>query len=175
MYRLKEELGAERVNAALRAFLDRYKFKSAPYPTSKELVDLFRAQARPDQQDLITDLFEKITLYDLKVVSARSVRRPDGRFQVAITYDAHKYYADGQGRETEAPMTDIVDFGVFRRDPQKDQFTVSDVVTLKRLPVKSGVHTVNLAVDGPGAFAGVDPYNKLIDRKPDAHIGTVRR
>ena len=175
MYRLKEELGAERVNAALRTFLERNKFKGAPYPTAKELVDLFRAQARPDQQEMITDLFEKITLYDLRVISARSTRRADGRSDVAITYEAHKVYADGQGRETEAPMTDVVDFGVFRRDPQKDKFSAADVVSVRRIPVQSGVHTVNLTVEGTGAFAGIDPYNKLIDRKPDAHISAVRR
>ena len=143
--------------------------------TAKELVDLFRAQARPDQQDLITDLFERITLYDLRVVSSKSARRPDGRWDVAITYEAHKVYADGQGRETEAPMSDVVDFGVFRTDPQKDQFSAADVLSLQRLPVRSGVHTVTLTVDGPAAFAGVDPYNKLIDRKPDAHVSSVRR
>ena len=174
MYRLKEELGAAKVNAALRTFLERHKFKGAPYPTSRELVDLFRAQARPDQQDLITDLFEKITLYDLRVISARSARRPDGRTDVAITYEAHKVYADGQGREKEAPMSDVVDFGLFRRDPQKDQFSATDVMSLQRMPVRSGVHTVTLTIDGSAAFAGMDPYNKLIDRKPDAHVGAVR-
>lgn len=175
MYRLKEELGAGKVNAALRTFLERHKFKGAPYPTSRELVDLFRAQARPDQQDLITDLFQKITLYDLRVISARSARRPDGRTDVAITYEAHKVYADGQGREKEAPMTDVVDFGVFRSDPQKEQFSAKDVMTVQRMAVKSGVHTVTLTVDGAAAFAGIDPYNKLIDRKPDAHIRALQR
>ena len=48
-------------------------------------------------------------------------------------------------------------------------------MTLQRQPVRSGVHTVTLTVDGSAAFAGIDPYNKLIDRKPDAHIAAVRR
>ena len=48
-------------------------------------------------------------------------------------------------------------------------------MTVQRMAVKSGVHTVTLTVDGAAAFAGIDPYNKLIDRKPDAHIRALQR
>ncbi len=173
MYRLKEELGEDRVNAALREMLHRYAFKSAPYPTSKELVDLFRAQARPDQQQLITDLFEKITLYDLKAKVARARRRPDGRWDVTLTYEAHKTYADGQGRETPAPVNDSAEIGLFTRSPARDGFKATDVVRVERLPILEGVHTVTLVADHVPTVAGIDPYTKLIDRNSDDNIVPV--
>lgn len=173
MYRLKEEIGEDKVNRALRTLISRYAFKSAPYPTSKELVDLFRAEARPDQQQLITDLFEKITLYDLKAKSAKAVRRPDGRYDVALTFDAHKLYADGHGKETEAPMGDTVDIGFFNREPGKDGFTAADVVAVKRMAVHSGLQTVTVTLDKAPKLAGVDSFNKLIDRNGDDNTVAV--
>ncbi len=173
MYRLKEELGEDRVNAALRELLRRYAFHAAPYPTSRELVDLFRAQARPDQQQLITDLFEKITLYDLKARSATAKRRPDGRYDVTLTYEAHKTYADGQGRETKAPLSDTVEFGLFTQSPVRESFTARDVVRIERAPITDGVHTVTVIADRLPTVAGIDPYSKLIDRNTDDNVVPV--
>ena len=43
--------------------------KSAPPPDTRslELIDFIRAEAAPDQQSLITDLFDKITYYTVVV------------------------------------------------------------------------------------------------------------
>ncbi|HEX5644149.1 MAG TPA: M1 family aminopeptidase, partial [Erythrobacter sp.] len=68
MYLLQERLGEAAVNRALSRFITRFRFKGAPYLRSVDLIDEFRKEAKtPEQQQLITDLFEKITLYDLKV------------------------------------------------------------------------------------------------------------
>jgi hypothetical protein len=47
MYYLKEMIGEEKVNIALRAFLDKFKYKGAPYPTSLDAIDEFDKQT-PD-------------------------------------------------------------------------------------------------------------------------------
>jgi len=173
MYRLKEELGEDRVNAALREMLHRYAFHGAPYPTSRELVELFRAQARPDQQQLITDLFEKITLYDLKAKGATARRRPDGRFDITLTYEAHKTYADGQGRETAAPVNDMAEIGLFTQSPVRDGFKAGDVIRVDRAQIRDGVHTLTMIADRLPTVAGIDPYTKLIDRNTDDNIVPV--
>src|SRR5678815_3206805 len=60
-------------------FLDKFRFKPAPYPRSVDLIAEFRKVAStPEQQQLITDLFEKITLYDLKVTDAKTRKDGDG-------------------------------------------------------------------------------------------------
>ncbi|MFM8375381.1 MAG: M1 family metallopeptidase, partial [Phenylobacterium sp.] len=65
MYLLRDQIGEAKVNAALRSLLARYAFKGAPYPTSRDLVDALRREVEDDAraQALVTDLFEKITLY----------------------------------------------------------------------------------------------------------------
>jgi ABC-2 type transport system permease protein len=174
MYRLQDEIGEDAVNRALRSLLARYAFKGPPYPTSLDLVAALRAQAPPDKQGLITDLFEKIALYDLKAVRASSRRRSDGRYDVTLTISAKKLYADGHGQETAAPMDEAVDVGLFLAEPGKPGFAASKVLWLKKLPIRSGVQTLHLFADKPPRFAGVDPYNELIDRNADDNVAKVQ-
>ena len=167
MYRLQDEIGEDAVNRALRSLITRYAFKGPPYPTALDLVAAIRAVTPADKQDLITDLFEKITLYDLKTARARARRRSDGRYDVTLTVSARKLYADGAGKETEAPMNEILDVGLFTSEPGRAGFDKSKVIAMLRLPVRSGVQTLHLVSDRAPKFAGVDPYNKLIDRNAD--------
>ena len=77
MYLLQERLGEAAVNRALARFDAKFRFKGAPYLRSIDLIAEFRKEAKtPEQQQLITDLFEQITLYDLKVDRRRD---PQGR------------------------------------------------------------------------------------------------
>ncbi|HEY2177695.1 MAG TPA: ABC transporter permease subunit [Caulobacteraceae bacterium] len=173
MYRLADEIGEDAVNRALRSLLAKYAFKGSPYPTALDLVAALRAQAPPDKQQLITDLFEKITLYDLKADKAVARRRPDGRYDVAFTVSAEKLYAKGTGQERPAPMNETVDIGLFTEKPGERGFGADKVILLAKQPIVSGVHTLNFVTATKPKFAGIDPYNELIDRNSDDNIAAV--
>ncbi len=173
MYRLQDELGEEPVNRALRHLIHDYAFKGAPYPASKDFVADLRAEVGPQYQQLITDLFEKITLYDLRAVHAASKKRPDGRYDVTLQVSAKKLYANGQGKETEAQLNEPFDIGLFAREPGKPDFGPKDVILFKHLEVKSGRSSFTFTVDRAPKFAGVDPYNKAIDRNSDDNTVAV--
>ncbi len=174
MYRLADEIGEGAVNRALRAMLARYAFKGAPYPTALDLVATLRAQAPADKQDLITDLFEKITLYDLKATAASARLRPDGRYDVTLTVKAAKSHADGLGRERAAPMNETVDIGLFDAKPDAKGFGAKDVIALQKWPIRSGVQTVAFVTARRPAFAAIDPYVELIQRNTDANLIAVK-
>ena len=173
MYRLKDELGEARVDAALRRYLDANKFKSAPYPRSVDLIAEFRKGASPAEQALITDLFDRITLYDLKAKAAVVRRLADGRYETALTIEAHKLYADGKGRETEAAMQEETELGLFTAMPGRGSFAAKNVVMLKRVAIHSGVQTIRLVSATAPSFAGVDPYNVRIDRNAEDNVIAV--
>ena len=117
---------------------------------------------------MITDLFEKITLYDFKTKSAVVKKRADGRWDVTLSVEAKKFYANGQGKETEAPLTDeVVDVGVFTAEPGKKDFSAKDVLYMERHPIRTGLQTYTVTVAKKPLFAGVDPYNKRIDRNSE--------
>ncbi|MDQ2859272.1 MAG: ABC transporter permease subunit [Pseudomonadota bacterium] len=174
MDRLADEIGEAQVNRALRSLLARFAFKGAPYPTALDLVAALRAQAPPDKQALITDLFEKITLYDVKATAATARRRADGRYDVRLTVQATKFHADGKGKETPAPMNETVDVGLFAAKPDTAGFGPRQVIAFGKRPIRSGAQTLTFVTRAPPRFAGVDPYDELIDRHADDHIVAVK-
>lgn len=173
MYLLKDRLGADKVNAALRQVLAAHAFKGAPWPTSLDLVNALRAQASPQDQQLITDLFEKITLWDLRATAASVKKRADGKYDVTFTVEAHKYYADGKGKETETPVDESFDIGLFTAQPGEGKFDTRNVIQLTRQNLHSGKQVIRLTVDKAPTYVGVDPYNKWIDRDSDDNVTKV--
>ncbi|MGB6310143.1 MAG: M1 family aminopeptidase, partial [Steroidobacteraceae bacterium] len=180
MYTLADFIGEDKVNLALHDFLMKYRYANAgnqvdavqntsgasaedqPYPDTRQLVEALRAQTPPELQYLIDDGFNRIVLYDNKAISATSRRRPDGKYAVTLTVQARKVQADGNGVETELPLADYIDIGVFKGS--KDEETA---LYMHREKLTQGRHTFNLVVDERPTRAGIDPYNKLIDRIAD--------
>src|SRR3712207_2038062 len=128
-------MGEDAINRALRNLLHRYKFKDAPYPRSLDLIELLRAEARTDEeQNLITDLFERVVLYDLKVTGPTAVRRADGRWDVTVPVEARKYRVDGRGVETETTLAERIEVGLFTAEPGRDAFDAKHVIAMERRP-----------------------------------------
>ena len=174
MYLLSKRIGEDGVNRALRNMLARYKFKGAPYPRTVDLIAAFRAEAKTEEdQALITDLFEKITLYDLKVVQPGAVQRPDGRWDVTVPIDAKKFYSDEKGTETESPFAERIEVGLFTAEPGRLAFDESNVILMERQPIRSGSQALKFVTDRKPTHAGVDPYNFYIDRDSADNVAEV--
>ncbi|MBT9459764.1 MAG: aminopeptidase [Burkholderiaceae bacterium] len=173
MYWLKEVVGEATVNRALQQMLARYAFKSAPYPASTDFLRILRAEAGPQHEQLITDLFEKITLYDLKATDAKAKQRADGKYDVTFNVEAKKLYADGRGKETEAPLAEGFEIGVFTAEPGKKGFGKASVLMLERRALKSGKQQFSVVLDQEPKWVGVDPYNMRIDRNSDDNLSRV--
>ena len=116
------------------------------------------------------DLFQRITVYDLKAKEASVRELADGRFETTIKLAATKYYADGQGEETEAPLNDSIEIGLFTERPGEGVFEAENVLFMERRPVRSGEQEVTIVTDKRPAWVGIDPYNKYVDRNSDDNI-----
>jgi ABC-type transport system involved in multi-copper enzyme maturation permease subunit len=173
MYLLQERLGEDAVDRALARFDAKFRFKGAPYLRSVDLIDEFREEAKtPEQQQLITDLFEKITLYDLKVKDA--VTRKDGNgWTTTLTLAADKFYADGKGNETRAALNEPIEIGLFTARPGLGAFSQKNVLAFGLKPIHSGTQTIAIHTAQKPTFAGVDPYNFYVDRNSDDNVKEV--
>jgi ABC-2 type transport system permease protein len=164
MYLLQERLGEDAVNRVLRKLVERYRFRGAPYPRSTDLVEALRAAAKTDEeQKLITDLFERITLYDLKLAGPTAVRRSDGRWEVTVPVEAKKHYGDGKGGATETPLNERIEIGLFTAHPRNSDFETSQTITIERHAIRSGRQEVKLLTDRKPAFAAIDPSNMYMN------------
>jgi hypothetical protein len=174
MYLLSKRIGEDGVNRALRNMLARYKFKGAPYPRTLDLIAAFRAEAKTEEdQALITDLFERITLYDLEVASPTATRRPDGKWDVTLPIEAKKFYVTSEGVETEASLNERIEIGLFTAEPGLVAFNNSHVLRMDRHPIRSGKQVLKFVSDKQPLYAGVDPYNFYIDRDSTDNVAAV--
>jgi hypothetical protein len=84
--------------------------------------------------------------------------------------EARKLYADGEGRETAAPLAEDFEVGLFTAEPGRGAFSSRDVLLFERRPIRTGRQTITLIAPREPRFAGVDPYNKRIDRNSDDNV-----
>lgn len=165
MYLLQDMLGEDVVDGVLHQLLVEHAFRGPPYPTVSTLVDGLRAVTPPDKAYLIDDLFESIVLYENRADAAQARRLPDGRYEVTIHATAGKMRAGELGEETEVPLKDYIEFGVDDQD--------GNPLARERRLVDKRDQAVTLVVTGRPARAGIDPDNKLIDRKPTDNMVAV--
>ncbi|HET9339870.1 MAG TPA: M1 family aminopeptidase [Casimicrobiaceae bacterium] len=158
MYALQDYLGEEALNRAIRAFRDEWAFRGPPYPTTLDLLKHVRAATPAHLQKTVDDLFESITLYENRAASATAKALPDGRYEVSVEVLAKKLRADGLGRETEVPLDDWIDVGVLDAD--------GNALAVEKLHIDAPSTRLGFVVDRKPAQAGIDPFNKLIDRRP---------
>ena len=161
MYALRDQIGEENVNRALREFIARHAFRGAPYPRTDELVALFRSVTPPEKQQVITDLFETITLYDNRTTQAAVQPLPGGKYRVTFTVNAKKLRSTGGGAEQAVPLDDWIEVGVL--GGKKDD----KVLFSEKRHVTAPVMTIDVVVNQKPSRAGIDPFHKLIDRNPD--------
>lgn len=176
MYVLQDRIGEDAVNRALRRFADRYRLKGAPYPQSLDLIAYLRAEAHtPADQALITDLFERITLYDLKVEQPTAMRRSDGNWLVTVPVEARKFYADSRGHQAQAPLNEIIDVGLFAAHPAEPAFSKREVIGMARQSVHGGRQVFRFVTRSRPDYAGIDPYNMMFDRNAADNLARVTR
>ena len=171
LYYLKEMIGEDKVNAALRKMIERYAYAQPPYPTSWDLIDAFREQIPAQYQYLVKDLFEDITLFSNRTLEATAHKRNDGKYDVTIAVESHKFKADPKGNETEVPVDDWVDIGAFAK-PEKDR-KYGKTLHRELVHVTQAHSTYTFVTDELPDKAGIDPFLLLIDRVPDDNVKKV--
>lgn len=163
MMAIKDRLGEARLNANLKAFNQRYQYRNDPFPTTLDLVSYLKHDTSAEEKGFIDDLFNNITLYDLRVKDAKVTELAEGKYQLNITIHADKLVADEKGSETSMPLAELIDIGVFSTDPDKISGE-NGVIYLQKHQIVSGENSIELLLDTKPQYVGVDPYVHLIDR-----------
>jgi ABC-2 type transport system permease protein len=164
LYALRDALGEDVLNRCLARLLREQKYKSDPYPVADDFIEILRSQAGPDHQTLISDLFNKITFWQLSILKSEIKQAPNGNWRVHMDVRASKAYATGNGVETEAPLEQLIDVGLFASNPDQTDLSSEDVLFLEKRLIKSGTQSIEIEVSRKPSFAGIDPYTKLISR-----------
>jgi len=158
LYALQDYIGEDKVNNALRNFLEEFKYADPPYPSSLDFIKHLEKEV-PDSLDyLIEDWFKQITLYDLRLEDAQYSELENGKYKVNLQLVNRKMYADTLGNETETPLNDWVDIGIF------SDSDAEEIILIKRVKLSSGEQELSFEIDEKPAKAAIDPKRLLIER-----------
>ncbi|MGZ3776694.1 MAG: hypothetical protein ACXVI9_03645 [Mucilaginibacter sp.] len=177
VYGLRDLIGEDSLNTALREFKNAYAFKSAPpYAGTNDLYRYLQKHVPDSLQYYLTDTWQKITLYDSKIVSAKFAPTANkDEYKVTFKANIDKVWVDGKGNDIPAAkMNDYIDIGVFGTDVNdKTGRTQVNFLYLKKYKLTRGEHEFSIVVKGRPRSVGVDPLGKLIDRNPNDNLKDV--
>ncbi len=171
MYALSEYIGEDRVNAALRRLREAHPSAEPPLPTTLDLYRELQAVTPDSLQYLLHDLFAANTLWELETVRAVAEETGAGAWQVTLNVRAGKLVVDTADVETDVPMGDWVQIGVFARAEEGEELGGPLYVQMHR--VRGGDQTITVTVPRKPARAGIDPYHLLIDLELDDNVRDV--
>lgn len=176
LYALQDLIGEDQLNHAFKRFLDTAAFRQKPpFPTSNEWYGYIKAATPDSVKYFIEDAFEKITLYENRITKAAYKKLDGEKYQVTMSVQTKKIYYDGLGGEKGTGSgKDLIDIGIFAEDSKNDKGMKKKMpLYLQKHWLTPGDHVLEFVVDGKPDKAGIDPYNKLIDRIPDDNLKTV--
>jgi ABC-2 type transport system permease protein len=104
------------------------------------------------------------------MVSATYAPTDEHKYRVTLNVSTRKRKADGSGNESPMPINDLIDIGVF--SGTKEHLKPLHLAK-ERITQEAG--TYEFVVEELPTFAGIDPYNKLIDRNPNDNLIGVEK
>jgi ABC-2 type transport system permease protein len=169
MMALRERIGEQNMNRALRELITKYRFSDSIQPTTLDLVAALKSVASTKDLPFIDDQFKQISIYDLKIIDTEIIRQTPNEYSLTLTVSARQFEADGKGQETEQPFDEFVDIMLFSEDPN-DFSSQNKILYRKKHHLISGENSITIKSKSPSFYVGIDPFVRFIDRDSGDNI-----
>jgi len=176
LYALQDLVGEENLNSGFKAYTEAARYRpEAPFTTTKEWYSYITKITPDSLKYYIEDSFEKITLYSNKVTNSTYKKLDDGSYETTIEVESTKNYYDGLGKNIgEGTVPNLLEIAVFDEDIiNENGMKIKSPLILEKTWVKPGKSTFIFKTKKLPIKAGIDPYNKMIDRIPDDNLNVV--
>ena len=140
-------------------------------PTTLDLYRELKAVTPESSQWLLHDLFEKNTFWALEGRDAWAEQTASGEWQLTMTVRARKFLIDTQGVETEVPMDDWIEIGVYTAEEGNDTRLPQFV---QKHRIRTGEHTLTMTVPKKPLRAGIDARYLMMDWNMEDNVTEVR-
>jgi ABC-type transport system involved in multi-copper enzyme maturation permease subunit len=156
MHALSEYVGEAQVNRALRTLVEK---KASSLATTLDMYRELQAVTPDSIEPLLHDLFEVNAFWTFDTKRATAVRTETGAWQVTFDVEARKVVVDSAGKETEVPMNEWVELGVFAAAEPGE--ALGKPLYVEKHRIRSGRQTITVTASEKPARGGIDPYNLL--------------
>ncbi len=174
---LKQYMGEAEMQGAIKAFLEEYGSQGPPYPTTHQLVDYLKGAASDDYQQLITDYWERITLWDLSMDDVK-ITGTEGDYTVTLTAKVDKKIASEEtGKETSVTEIDgealdeWIEIGFYNGDPEDS--LGGDWVKLDRVKITDLETPLTFNMPDKPTHVFIDPKRLLIERNVEDNVEQI--
>jgi ABC-2 type transport system permease protein len=175
-YALQDMIGEKKLNAFLQEYAKNTAFRTeAPFTTTDDWYNYIHQNTPDSLKYFVEDCIKKITLYENKVTKVEATKLKGDQYKVRLTVQSKKLYYNKKGEETAQGKTpNYIEIGIFT-DESTNKLGMKKKVPLylQKHKLNPGEHTIELVVKGKPVKAGIDPYNKLIDRISDDNVTKV--
>ncbi|MEM6346395.1 MAG: M1 family aminopeptidase [Bacteroidota bacterium] len=158
LFALQDYIGETKVNMAMKSFLEEYKYKGPPYPSTHDFLRHLEPQVPDSLKYLIDDWFKEITLYDNRLKEASYMPLDNGKYEITLNIESYKIKSDSLGNENKVAVNDWIDIGFFMDDKEERLYQS------KRLKFDKANSTITVQLDSLPVKAAIDPRHLLIDR-----------
>ena len=166
MYALKDYIGEDNLNNALKDYVKKVQYQQPPYTTAFEFIS-YLYKATPDSlQYLVKDMFENITLYENYIKKLSSKKLANNTYDVSLTVASAKFYSNSNGVLKKTTVNDYFDIGIFTSEKVNGK-SIEKPLVFERVKLDDKEKTFTFNVKKEPSSAGIDPYLKLIDRTPN--------
>jgi hypothetical protein len=155
MYALKDTVGEDSLNAAIRRFTDSVRYQEPPFTTSLAFVESLNSDLGPQHAALIDELFQQVTLYDNRIQSHQLTENPDGSVTVDLEILGRKIDVDEKGAQKDVDFALNIEIG--GHDP------ADKLLPGSRHLIKTGVNKVQLKFAQKPKSIWLDPMHTWID------------
>jgi len=159
LHAIQEILGEEAMNRALKSMIGEFRYFDGPLPKSTDLIESIRDETPDDLQNMITDFFERITLYDFRLEIEKVVESRDDKYQIGINLLADKSYVDGVGNEEPAELNDWINIEVYT--------SRGDLILAESVHVGASTTPIKLKVNQKPHKIVIDPDYHFINKRFD--------
>jgi hypothetical protein len=170
MYALSEAVGESQVNGAL-ATLVRKKSADGSLATTRDLYRELQAVTPDSLRSFLHDLFEVNAFWTFDTKKATASETKPGVWQVTLDLEARKVVADSAGAETERPIDELVEIGIFAAAEPGER--LGKPIYVQKHRIHSGLQTITITVRQKPVRGGIDPYN-LLDWEEGDNIETIQ-
>lgn len=160
---IRDFIGEDSLNAALKEFHDEYAFRNKPpYAGVNDLYRIIKKHVPDSLQYFLTDSWERITVYNNKFIDAKLIQlENNGGYKVRVKLHGAKTYTDSLGNDIAAPtMNDLIDIGIYGSEKPGEH---SNILYLKKHRIKAGDQEIEIVVREKPVSVFIDPYHFLID------------
>jgi ABC-2 type transport system permease protein len=101
---IEDIIGKEALLSGIRDFLQKYRYKSAPYATVLDLRDAILNKTPTQQREAISELFAKVITYQVGLTDAVFQQLPDGKYKIRLKVETQKLYTTNLGQQKSAVL-----------------------------------------------------------------------